>query len=73
MHAAKIADAAKIVARQVHEHNVLGTLFRVGQEFFLESFVFGDTLATGAGAGDGADLHAPVFGADVDFRRGAHE
>src|SRR5205814_6458283 len=44
-HAAIFANAAKVVAAQVHEHDVLGALFFVGEHFAFEALVFGFVLA----------------------------
>ena len=36
LHAAEIADAPDVVARQVHEHDVLGAFLRVGEQFLFQ-------------------------------------
>ena len=36
LHGARRADAAEVVAREVHEHEVLGPLLRVGEELLLQ-------------------------------------
>ena len=37
LHRAVLADAAQIVAAQVHEHDVFGALLRIGQKFALRA------------------------------------
>jgi len=50
--AARNADAAQVVATEVHEHHVLGPLLRIGQEVLLQGQVFGFVAAAGPGARD---------------------
>ena len=53
LHAAGLADAAEVVAAEVHEHRVLRVLLRVGLELALELGVAQGGLAARARSGDG--------------------
>jgi hypothetical protein len=37
MHAARMRDAAEIIARQVHEHHVFGVLFHVREQILFHA------------------------------------
>ena len=67
------ADAAQIVARQVHQHDVLGTLFGVGQQLPLQRDVLGRVRAARACAGDGAERGAVPFQPHMQLRRRADQ
>src|SRR5215467_12668124 len=41
---AVLADAAKIISAEVHEHDVLGTLFFTGEHFAFEALILGFVL-----------------------------
>ena len=66
--AAVLADAAEVVAPQVHQHHVLGALLGVGQQLVGQLAV---GAAARAGAGDRAQLHAPAAHLHERLRRGA--
>ena len=72
-HAREFARAAHVVAREVHEHEVLGALLRIGEEFGGVRVVLGGSRAAFAGAGDRADFDFAVHGADVDLGAAADE
>ena len=65
--------AADVVAAQVQQHQVLGPLLRIGQQFRLQSLILGRRLAARAGAGDGADGDLAVPQANQDFGAGADQ
>ncbi len=73
LHAAEIAHAPDVVAREVHEHDVFGAFLRVGEQFLFQRGVFLRRLAAAARAGDGANLNLVVLAAHVNFRRRADE
>ena len=52
LHRAVFADAAKVVAAEVHQHNVFGALFRIGEKFRFQFAVFGFVAAARNSAGD---------------------
>ena len=66
---AELGDAADVVAAEVHEHDVLGPLLGVGQQFLLEGLVLGLVVARGGGCrrGGGWSAHA-VLDAAEDLR-----
>ena len=68
LHCARFGDAAGVIAAQVDEHEVLGDLFRVCQQFLLQCPVFGVGGTSLAGAGDGSHGHFIVFHPGQDFR-----
>ncbi len=51
-HRARAGDPAQVVAPQVHEHHVLGTLLRVGQQLGLEGSILRLVPAPRAGPSD---------------------
>ena len=53
--AANLRDAANVVARQVDQHHMLGTLFRVGQQLLLGRLVGLGRGATRTGARQGTN------------------
>ena len=55
------ADAAQVVARQVHQHDVLGPLFGIGQQLPLQRDVDGRVRAARARAGDRPERGAVPF------------
>ncbi len=69
LHCASFRHPAGVVAAQVDQHQVLGDLFRVGQEFLFQGFVLGIGGAAFAGAGDGPDGDFLIFHPGQDFRR----
>src|SRR5690606_33198636 len=50
--AARLADAADVVAAEVDQHQVLGAFLGVGQQFGFQRAIFLDGPAARAGAGD---------------------
>ena len=67
-HAAEIAHAPDVVARQIHEHHVLGTFLWVGQQFLFQCRVFRVRFAAPPRAGNGADFHPAILATHVNFR-----
>ena len=58
---AVLADAAHVVAAEIHEHHVLGPLLLVALQLFAEPHVLLFAAAAGARAGNGMGLHpAPL-------------
>ena len=72
-YAAVFADAAKIVAAEVHEHDVLGALFFAGEHLLFEALVFGFVSAARQSAGDGAVKNVAALHFDEHFRGAAHD
>ncbi len=68
LHTAVFADAADVVAGEVHEHHVLGAFFGVGEQIFFVGQILGGRGAARARAGDGADLYLAFLAAHVNFR-----
>ena len=66
-------DPAHVVSAQVDQHHVLGTLLRIGQQFFGQPAVFLFGRAAPPGAGQRADGDLPVDDAHHHFRRTAHQ
>src|SRR5262249_17295769 len=62
-------DAADVIAAEIDEHDVLGALLRIGQQFGGEAFVLLLATAARARAGQGADRRLVALDADHDFRR----
>ena len=54
---ANLGNAANVVACQVNQHHMLGTLFGVANQFHLGGLVQLSGSAARAGAGQGADRH----------------
>ena len=55
-HGAGHADPAQVIALQVDQHDMLGALLRIGQQFLALGVVAGRRAAARAGAGDRAGL-----------------
>ena len=72
-HAAEFADAAQVVAGEVHEHDVLGPLLGIGQQFRAQGGVFRLRLSARPRAGDGPDFHPAILAPHMGFGRSAHE
>ena len=68
-----LGDAADVVAAQVDEHDVLGPLLGVGQQFVGEALVLFLGAAAAARAGQRADGDLAVDHADHDLRRAADQ
>ncbi len=73
LHRTKIAHAADVVAREVHEHDVFGAFLRVGEQFFFERGIFVGIFSARTRAGDRADFNFAFLAAHMDFRRRADE
>ena len=54
---ADLGDAADVVAAEIEQHQVLGALLRIGQQFGFERLVLVRRGAARARAGDRADGH----------------
>ena len=65
---ADLGDAADVVAAEVEQHQMLGALLRIGEQFGGERLILGRRLAARPRAGDRADAHLAVAHADQDFR-----
>ncbi len=65
---ADLCDAADVIAAEIEQHQMLGALLRVGQQFVLQRFVFVRRRAARAGAGDRADGDDVAGDLDQDFR-----
>src|SRR5205807_4734816 len=70
-HRAVFADAAKIVAAEVDEHDVLGTLLFARQHFALEALVFRFVFAAATRASDGPIKDVASLNLDEHFRGAA--
>ena len=79
--AANLGNAANVVAGQIDQHHMFGTLFGVVDQFLLDAFVFGVTARTGAGARQRTDRDLLIWLAigthnmllpHQDFGRRAH-
>ena len=70
-HAAGLADAANVVAPQVDQHQMLGALFRIGQQFGLKRGIFGCVVTTATRAGNRAHGDFFIFQTHQNFRRRA--
>ncbi len=53
-HRTVFADAAQVVASQIDEHDVLGALFGIGEEFGFELTIFFFVASARARSGQGA-------------------
>ena len=58
---------------EIHQHDVLGPLFLVGEKLFGQGGVFRLRIASPAGPGDGAGHNPASFDPDEGFRGGADE
>ena len=66
--AADFRDAADVVAPEIEQHQMLGALFRIGEQFFFQRLVLVRRGAARARAGDRADGHRVAAYAHQDFR-----
>ena len=64
----EFGNAADVVAAEVNEHDVLGDLLGVRQQFLLEGLVFLFRLAAPAGPRQWSVGHDPVFDPAHDLR-----
>ncbi len=72
-HGAGLRHAADVVARQVHEHGVLGQLLLVGAQLLLQGEVALRVLVARPRAGDGPRDDLAVADTDQQLGRGAHQ
>ena len=70
--AAGLAHVADVVAAQVDQHQVLGALLGVGQQFRLQGQVLGRRRTARARARDRAHRHLAALQPHQDLRRRAH-
>src|SRR5215472_17140599 len=70
---AVFADAAEIVAAEVHKHDVLGAFFFTGEHFALEPLVFSFVFPAAARTGDGTVKDVASLDFDKHFRRTADD
>ena len=68
LHRADLGDAADVVAAEIEQHQMLGALLRIGEQFRAERGVLLGRLAAPARAGDRADRHLALAHAHQDFR-----
>ncbi len=59
-HAADAGHTARIVAAEIEEHQMLGPLLRIGEQFLRERPVLGGGSRPAARARDGADRHDAI-------------
>ena len=67
-HAADLGDAADIVAPEIEQHQMLGTLLRIGEQFLFQRLVLVRRRAAVARAGDRADGHHIAAHFDQNLR-----
>ncbi len=72
-HGAVLADAAQVVAAQVHQHDVLGALLGIGQQFVGEVAILLGLLAAPACAGDRVQRGDAVLEPHMHLRAGADD
>ena len=72
-HAADLGDAADVVAAEIEQHQVLGALLRVGEQFVFQRLVLVRGFAARARAGDRADRDGAAAHAHQDFRARARD
>ena len=65
------SDSAKVVARQVDEHHVLGALLAIGEQVPREVIVGSGRGAARSRAGDGMGKEVARFDPEEEFRAGA--
>ncbi len=65
------ADPAEVVAAEVDQHDVLGALLRIGQQFLLETQILLGSRPAWPGPGDRAHLDPAPLLAHQHFRGGA--
>ena len=71
VHSARLAHFRQVVARQVNQHDVLGALFRIADEFFRKPAVFNLSIAAWPRTGNRVSEDLAVFHRHECFRRGA--
>lgn len=72
-YAAVLSDSADVVAGEIDQHDVLGSLFRIGEELLFQPLVLFIGRSAFASAGEWANRDLAIFDADHDFRRTADE
>jgi hypothetical protein len=72
-HARKLAHPPDVVAAQVDQHDVLGSLFLIGAQFFLESLVLVLGFAARARSGDRPVFDVAPSNLDEHFGRRAED
>lgn len=65
--------AAQVMAQQIHDHQVLGTVLRAGRQFVLQAVVFRRVGMAGGSALDGLGHHLAVAHGQEQFRRQAQD
>ena len=68
VHGTEIGDAANIIAREIDKHDVLSSLFWIGEEFGGVALVLGDSRATAARSCDRTNLNHIADEPDVHLR-----
>ncbi len=68
-----LGDTADVIPGEIDEHDVLGALLRIGEEFGGEGFVLLRRLAPPARPGDGTDADAPLDRLHVHLGRATDE
>ena len=68
-----VGDAADVVAAEIEQHQMLGALLGIGEQFVFQRLVFVRRLAARARAGDGPDRDDAVARPHQDFRAGADD
>src|SRR6266516_2660620 len=69
--AANFGDPPDIVAAEIEQHEMLGALLGIGEEFGFECLILARRCATWPGAGDRTDRHDATGGLHHDFRTGS--
>ena len=65
---ADLGDAADVVAAEIEQHQMLGALLRIGQQFFLQRLVLMRRRAAPPRAGNRADGNGAAADLDQHFR-----
>src|SRR6266576_5694823 len=69
----EFCDAADVIPREIHEHDVFGPLFRIAQQLSGVGFVFFWGQTASACPRDWTNLHAVVSQPDMHLRRTTDE
>src|SRR4029077_6159516 len=69
--AANFGDPPYIVTAKIEQHQVLGALLGIGEEFGFERLILAWRGAAGAGASNRTDRHAATGGLHHDLRTGS--
>ena len=73
LYAARARDASEIIARQVHQHDVLGILLGIGAQFRFELRIERGVFVPRPRTGDRAQLRAATVELDQRLGRGADD